>query len=353
MSIKNIYLRDLSPGLPLDDLFVLAESRLQQSRNGPYWALTLKDNSGSAAAKIWSPIAQQYAELNRGEIVRVQGSVETYREQLQIVVRTLEIIPADQPDLDMGWFIPQSEIAPKTLLESLLELHRKHLKHKPWIKLCKDVLGDPQIRDKLLAAPGAKSIHHAHRGGLLEHTLGVCRVVLGLCDLYPELDREILLCAASFHDLGKIWELESGLSTDYTDEGRLLGHIVIGLRELEPFLKKSALAPELALHFRHLIASHHGELEYGSPKRPKTTEAMILHFADQIDAKINTTQTALEEEPAGEWSAFIPSLGRQIFKPASSPQNGRRPDKENRTEENPERKKRQDDDRPCLLSLKE
>jgi len=321
MRVKKTFIRDLQPGHFVSDIFVLAEARQAQGRNGPFWGLKLQDSSGALEAKVFSPLSQQYTGLAAGQIVLAEGAVQTFRDQPQIIIERLEIMAAEPDDALLRGLIPCSKIDPEILLEELEELLRQELKHGPWKKLCKRVLSDPEIRGKLLFAPGAKAIHHAYAGGLLEHTLAVCRICQSLCALYPDLDSEVLLTAAAFHDLGKAWELSSGLVRDYTDQGRLLGHIVIGLEKLLPHLAKvGGLDEELKAHFKHLLLSHHGELEYGSPRRPKTAEALVLHYADNLDAKLQTCREALGEEVAeGDWSPYVRSLERYLYRPRATP----------------------------------
>jgi 3'-5' exoribonuclease len=166
-----------------------------------------------------------------------------------------------------------------------------------------------------------------------------------MSDLYPQLDREILLSAAAFHDIGKAYEISAGISREYTDAGKLLGHIAIGLELLAPHLaREKDLPPELVLHFKHLLLSHHGEYEYGSPKRPKTLEALVLHMADNLDAKANTFDSAFSEEEAGEgtWSGYQKALGRFLYLPPKTPAASPRP-----------RRTVQKKEDQCLLPLKE
>ena len=254
----------------------------------------------------------------------LEGPVQTFREQIQVIVERLELVDLEQEGLDLSLFLPASGERPRDMLAGLMDLCREHLAYPPWRALVFEVLEDPEVQARLLAAPGAKSVHHAYGGGLLEHTLSVARLCMGLCGHYPQLDREILLVAAVFHDLGKGWELSGGLANDYTDEGRLLGHIFIGLGVLEPFLARSGAPEALQLHLKHIILSHHGQYEYGSPRRPKTAEALALHYADNLDAKLNQVASVFEGVEEGEraasglrtsapWSVFSIGLRRRLW----------------------------------------
>ncbi|WP_029895421.1 3'-5' exoribonuclease YhaM family protein [Desulfohalovibrio reitneri] len=324
MPQKSAYIRDFTPGSHVSDLFLISEARLGQSRNGPFWNLLLSDASGRVEAKIWSPLSQRFEGLASGQVVRASGQVEVFREKNQLNIREMEVL--DEPDHDLlQGLVPVSEVPPVELMERLEDLLREHLTHKPWKTFVFKVLNDEEVRARMLAAPGAKAIHHAYSGGLLEHTLAVCRICASLAALYPEVDKEALLAAAAFHDLGKAWELTSGPASGYTAEGRLLGHINLCLEILEPFFRRcKSLDEELVLHFKHMILSHHGEYEFGSPKRPKTSEAMLLHYADQIDAKMNTVAQAFEPEAEpGDFSPFVRALDRFLYKPARTPRKDR------------------------------
>ena len=339
---KGAYVKDLCPGETAWGVFIVAEARLGQSRNGPYWNLTLKDSSGSIEGKIWSPLSQQFAELPQGGFVQVRGAVGTFRDRPQITVDQLAVLDPATPGLDVTQFLPSSAVPPEEMLEALEDLVTEVMEYKPWKKFCRRVLRDEEIKARLLAAPGAKTVHHAYVGGLLEHTLSVSRLSLSIAELYPEIDRQVLLAAAVFHDLGKAWELSGGVANDYTDTGRLLGHIHIALEVLAPFLARARdLDPELILHFKHIILSHHGEYEYGSPKRPKTPEAFVLHYADNLDAKLNTIAGCLEPLEGTEqtWTPFQRYLDRYLYKATPTPDGDRR-----RKNANPENQ--------CLLPLR-
>lgn len=338
---KSQYIQDLTPGMPVNDYFMLSAASLAQSRNGPYWNLTFQDATGKVDGKIWSPKSQEYPSLVAGQITRVQGFVESYRDKNQLKVDHLELVNADQPSVDLADFLPTSKTPPTELLEQVEDLITEHMKYAPWKSFCRKVLTNDDIRNRLLVAPGAKTVHHAYIGGLLEHSLRVAQSCMAICNVYRDLDRQTLLAGAIFHDLGKAWELTGGLANDYTDEGRLLGHIQLGQEKLEPFLKRSkSLDDGLKLHFRHLITSHHGEHEFGSPVRPNTPEAFVLHFADNMDAKLNIIDQAYEdmEKTDQQWSPYLRFLERSVFRPTVTPDMGK--------------KKNDKPENQCLLPLK-
>ncbi|WP_051286537.1 3'-5' exoribonuclease YhaM family protein [Megalodesulfovibrio gigas] len=339
---KDQFVAELVGGQQVADVFVLAQASRRQARNGPFWSLTLQDATGQLEAKLWSPQAQDYHDLRAGQIMHVTGRTQMYQDKVQLSVEALrpvlspetrpqepeaEETPWPQPlytRVELADLVPISAVPPETLLARLEDLLREHILYPPWRRFVFKVLGDPEIRGRLLVATGAKSMHHAYVGGLLEHTLGVVQLCAHFCRQYPRLDKDVLLAAAAFHDIGKAWELVSLPACDYTTEGRLLGHIQLGLQMLEPYLQKMKVDADLVLHFKHIVISHHGEYEYGSPKRPKTAEAFALHFADNLDAKMNqverATSTETEEEPGWPvWSEYQRGLDRFLCRPRPTP----------------------------------
>lgn len=326
MNRKKTFIRDFSAGQAVTDIFALAQAQRKDAKNGPYWQLTLIDCSGSSEARIWFPQSQNVPHLKAEDFVLVTGQVASFKDQLQLNVTEARIIDPQAEELDLRDFIPASTVPASELLERIEAMLAQEITYGPWRSLCRKVLQDEAMRAMLLTAPGAKSVHHAFAGGLLEHTLGVMRVCVALCTVYPQADKEIVLVGALLHDLGKAVELSHGISRDYTDAGRLLGHIYLGLEMVEPFVRGAKVPPELALHLKHLLISHHGELEYGSPRRPKTVEAFILHYADNLDAKINTIEAALapsgNDDNAAEerrWSEYQRTLARYVFQPQRTP----------------------------------
>ncbi|WP_291322530.1 HD domain-containing protein [Desulfonatronospira sp.] len=326
MQNKKKFVQDIKAGQQVEDLFMVIRARQAQARNGPYWQLTLQDRSGEIQARIWNPLSRNFQDIPEEQLVHIRANSQVFGEQVQLNIEEMQFV--DEAEADPGLFLPVSDIPPEELHQNLLLFLHQNISYPAWKKLIKKVLSQEDIKKALLKAPAAKSIHHAYMGGLLEHTLSVSRICNQVCDLYPDLDRDILLSAAAVHDLGKAREILPGASREYSDQGKLLGHIFLGLDMLEPFLDKAKeLNADLIMHFKHIIISHHGELEFGSPKRPKTREAFVLHFADNLDAKIKTLEQALgggqaAEETAGTWSDYQRSLGRYVFQPERTPRPG-------------------------------
>ena len=323
MKQKKIFIQDIRQGQQFEDTFIVTHSRQDQARNGPYWQLTLQDKTGSIPARIWSPLSQSFGKIKPEDIIYIRAVAHSFRDELQLNIEALEFVPSSETSLEH--FLPVSEIPPEELYRKLMEFLRIRVAFPPWIRLYKSILSHNEIKSDLIKAPGGKSIHHAYIGGLLEHTLNVCRICDSIAALYPDLDSDILLVAAALHDLGKSREITPGISRDYSDQGKLLGHIFLGLEMIYPFLVKVRdLSPEIIMHLKHIILSHHGELEFGSPKRPKTLEAFVLHYADNLDAKINTINLALKNPPEDRetddyWSQYQRSMNRFIYNPVRTP----------------------------------
>ncbi len=299
MTQPRISIQEIQAGASVREVFLIASASFLQSRNGPYWRLELKDATGTLEAKIWHPQSAAYPDLLAGQFVEVMGKAGSYKEQVQLVVEKLRILPPeDVQALDRGAFMRISDPAPEIIMEQIEALCRKELTYTPWRAFALSVLKNASIRERLLHAPGAKNIHHAYAGGLLEHLLSVAGLCLKLADHYPTIDRQALFVGALFHDIGKMEEYTGGIHIDQTDEGRLMGHSTLGLLIVEPFLTKSRLENSLKTHLRHLIISHHGELAYGAAREPATPEAFLLHFADNMDAKVAQCQALFEVSAA-------------------------------------------------------
>ncbi|MBQ3059180.1 MAG: HD domain-containing protein [Desulfovibrio sp.] len=319
---KGCFVKDMSPAAEVQGLFAVAQAAQAQSRNGPYWRSTLSDASGSVEAKIWHPLSAEFHDISVGSLVWAEGRTALFREQMQLTLERMQILSeAEAARVDHAWLMPASPFDLDTMMGQLLSLCREEFRHKPWRKLVLAVLEDAQLQAAFRVCPAAKGVHHAYVGGLLEHTLGVFTLCRRIADQYTQLDRQALLAGALFHDLGKIREFSGGLANDYTDEGRLLGHIMLGVEMLTPFLARSGLEDELQRHLRHLILSHHGELQFGAVRPPHTAEALALHYADNLDAKMAQCRTLFEQLGNGStWTPYQATLGRHMHRAMPTPQ---------------------------------
>jgi 3'-5' exoribonuclease len=313
--MSKIFVAELKDGESVTSFFMAAQVQLRQRRRGePFLTLSLTDRTGEISAVMWEGAADAARDLDDGDIVKINGTVGTYHGDRQLTVARLRKAVPEEVSLDE--YMPRSEKDPNQLLGDLKlavdQMRNPHLR-----QLLEGLLADPDILQAWKAAPAAKGIHHAVLGGLLEHTasvVGLCRL---LADYYPAVDRDMLLAGAMLHDLGKIRELSWERAFDYTDEGRLLGHIALGAMLVEERIRAIPGFPgPLAQRLLHCILSHHGELAWGSPKRPKTLEAMVLHYAEDLDGKINSflafSRTSPDPQRPG-WTQFNRSLDRYLY----------------------------------------
>jgi 3'-5' exoribonuclease len=311
----KVFVADLAEGETVTSFFLAKQIQVRQRRSGePYLSLVLGDRTGEVAAVMWEGVEEASKELTDGDIVKVQGLLGSYQRERQLTITRLrkaapdEIVPED--------YLPRSVQDPAALLARLREavdgMQEPHLK-----RLLHDLLADEAFMAAFSAAPAAKSIHHAVLGGLLEHTVSVVGLCRLLADYYPVVDRDLLLAAAMLHDVGKVRELTWDRVFDYTDAGRLLGHITLGALLVEERIRTIPDFPEdVAQRLLHCILSHHGELEWGSPRRPKTLEALVLHYAEDLDGKVNSFLSFAQSHPDPQrpgWTQFNKALDRYLY----------------------------------------
>jgi 3'-5' exoribonuclease len=317
--IQRTWIRDIKEHGKVEGDYLVKSKTVAQTRQGnPFLTLTLADRTGTVEARLWDRVEEISPRFREGDIVTIAGQTTTFRNQIQIQIRELRqsASPSD-PTLFQ-------ETTPKDIAGMFSEL--KELAHR--IKnahlraLIDSFMADHRFVSQFKKAPAAKTFHHSYLGGLLEHTLSVCQMAVLITEHYPELDGDLLLSGAILHDIGKIDELTFELNIEYSDRGRLLGHIVLGVLMLEERVKTMKDFPsELALRLRHLILSHHGEFDFGSPKRPKFLEAFALHLIDDMDAKMNGLGRLLKDDrQEGSWTAFSSLFQRYLYKGNSSPE---------------------------------
>ena len=281
---KGIFVKDMAAPNEAEGVFVITLAAQGSSRNGPYWRLVLADASGSVEAKIWSPLSASFPALHTGSFFYAHGRVSTFRDQLQFTVEEGRLLsPEEGAALDLADFMPASPYPLDAMMDELMALIREEFRYKPWRKLVDGVFKNEELRE-------------AFR------------------------DRQTLLAGALFHDFGKIREFSGGIANDYTDEGRLLGHLEICVEMLAPYLERSGLEPELQRHLKHLVLSHHGTLEFGAVRVPQTAEALVLHYADNIDAKMAQCRGLFAQLGEGEsWTPYQATLGRAMHRCAQTP----------------------------------
>lgn len=312
---QRVWVEDLKENDTVNGLYLVKNKRLGTTRKGdPFLTLVLGDRTGEVEARVWENAEALNAGFAEGDVVEVEGRAGSYRNILQLVLSTARKIPVVE---DPSVFLEASPMGERHMMAALKELlsgiEDLHLK-----ELTERFLSDRDFMARFRRAPAAKNFHHAYLGGLLEHTLAVCRLALAVSEQYPDLNRDLLICGAFLHDIGKIREFSYATSIDYTDEGRLLGHLVLGSAMLDEKIAGMRSFPrDLSIRLKHLILSHHGELDFGSPKRPKFLEAFALHLVDDFDAKMNGIKRFTDQDRRdGSWTDFNRLFERYFFKGA-------------------------------------
>jgi len=314
----------LEQGRQVSGTFLVREKELRAFRNKPgqFLSLVLEDSTGRITAKMWEGAEEAAPGFDAGQPVKVQGQVEAYQGALQIIVKEIVLAEPDEVEPEVYPTLPESKRPVEEMVEELRQvqasIENPHLRG-----LMEAFLEDEEFMSRYSRWPGAKAIHHAYVGGLLEHTLEICRLCEALCGIYPQLDRSLLLTGAMLHDIGKTEELQVEPTVDYTDRGRLLGHIVIGLEMVAGKMDAIEDFPEdLRTQVLHLVASHHGDVDPLSPRHPMTAEACALHHIENLDAQVNRFVGLIEEaRGAGKpWTEYQRSLNRQLFSGSGQPQ---------------------------------
>jgi len=310
------YLREYEIGETFTGFFVLRRKELRTTRNGqPYLMLEIGDRSGRLSGNIWDDAITVNEDLIEGSVIKVQGRIETYQGAKQVSFKRLRKVRPDD-EIDPANLIPASDSDPNENLNKIEKLisgfSNEHLK-----QLITAFLDDDTFRKQFLKAPAGKLWHHNRLGGLIEHTLSMCQLCVMLADHYPEIDKDLLVSGAILHDIGKVEEYNFETFIDYSDRGRLVGHITLGAQWVVARAAQiDNFPPELLDRLQHLILSHQGE--HGSPVMPSTREAFLLHYIDLIDSKMDALRRITKDLPEGERWTFVKLLGQ--FVDLSSPE---------------------------------
>ncbi len=312
---KYQFVEQLSDGDRVEDVFQVASSRLGETRAGkPYLHISVIDRTGEIAGPVWDQAQERSAFCQVGGFVHITGQVQLYREKAQL--RIDQLLPVDQADIDPADFMASSRCDTDLMGDELQKLIATVA--NPYLrKLLKSFFNFDELWRKFQTAPAAKAIHHAYVGGLLEHSLSTAKLADTVAVHYPGIDRSLLISGALLHDIGKLEELEAEVGCiSYTDRGRLKGHLVIGSEMIGTAAAKIADFPEKLLdQLQHMILSHHGRLEFGSPAVPMTVEAYILATLDDLDAKMNLIEQLRrkQKDDGHSWSDYQRSLERYLY----------------------------------------
>jgi 3'-5' exoribonuclease len=297
--------------------FVVVSKQVKPKKSGePYLALILGDRSGQLDAKMWDNVEDAIDAFEQDDFVKVKGLLNKYKNRFQITIHKLRRL--GESEIEFSDYLPKTtkDIGElwQTLATFVASFRDPHLK-----SLVEAFMADPDIAEAYRNAPAAKTLHHAYIGGLLDHVVSLFRSCDLLCRNYPQVNRDLLLTGAFLHDIGKIHELTYKRSFSYTTRGQLLGHMIIELEMLQAKLAHFPDFPEeLKILVEHLIISHHGEYEFGSPKLPMFPEALMLHYLDNLDSKMESMRAQFEREAGSEspWTGYNSSLSRPLLNSA-------------------------------------
>jgi len=321
--MKDIYVADVGKfeNQAVVTFFAVRSKQLRSRKDGgQYMAVTLGDRTGQIESRMWENFAEAAPGFETGDVVKVRAEVCRFNDRLQLNLEKLRRANADEFELED--YVPQTSKDVDELWSSLVRTVDSFT--DPWLqRLVRSFLDDPLMATAFREAPAAKSLHHAWIGGLLEHVVSL----VDICDLaahhYPEINRDLLLTGAILHDIGKLEELHWGTTFDYTLEGQLVGHITLGVVMIEKKLATlPGFPPQLRMLVEHMVLSHHGKLEFGSPKLPMIPEAVLFHYLDDLDAKMHTMRGEFERHEAqggeaGEMTDWVRSLDRPLLNTAT------------------------------------
>ena len=303
----------MTVGDRVERVMVISKKVRRDFSGGKFLLFQFSDRDGVLKGVWWEPTKEAETSIGINDVVRVGGEVAEYQGALQLKVAWLEKL--EEGEYDPSIFLPITSRDADGIFQSILDLisslENDHLR-----LLLEGIFGREGFRDDFLRAPAAKGWHHAWVGGLAEHVIDMARLADRAADVYPDIDRDLLVAGVLLHDIGKMEELSVTNHINYSDRGRLLGHITIGAEMLECAIREIPDFPdELALRLKHMILSHHGNLEHGSPVVPMTVEAMLLHYVDNLDAQVRGALTTMEKNGGeGDWTEYVKLLDRFIYR---------------------------------------
>jgi 3'-5' exoribonuclease len=312
---KSVYVKDIKTGDKVSEVFLAAEKNLAYSQKGsPYLNLRLRDRTGDVDGKIWENALAWDKAFKKGDLIRVQARALSFKNAIQLSVSELRKV--EDGEVELSDYFPVARGDLDQMFAGILA-YVEQVKTPCLTALLHAFFKDDKITALFKRAPAAKGFHHVYIGGLLEHTLSVVRLLDLAASHYPGVNRDLLITGGILHDIGKIYEFSYERIVEYSDPGRLIGHIVISVEMVDAKIAAIPDFPEqIAMELRHLILSHHGVLEYGSPKRPKTLEALIVHYMDDLDAKVNAFQEYIRDarDEESDWTPYHRLFDRFIYK---------------------------------------
>jgi 3'-5' exoribonuclease len=298
----------------VERVMVVARKDWRDSVNGRFLLFQFSDKEGPLKGVLWQPTEEIDRDIQINDVVRIKGEMKHYQGAFELHVGS--IVKLGEKEYDAAQFVPVASEETGDLLREIMAavstIENGHLR-----ELLDRIFADEEFKARFLKAPAARVWHHSYIGGLAHHVRDMAAIAIRAAEVYPEIDRDLLLCGVIVHDLGKVQELEVTNRIDYSDSGRLIGHIVLGVEFLDARMREIEGFPaELSLKLKHMVLSHHGSLEHGSPIVPMTIEAILLHYIDNLDAQTRGTLQVLDKETArpGKWTDYVKLLDRFVYR---------------------------------------
>lgn len=312
---KGPFVRDLKLGERITGFYLVRHKQLESFRDksrGQFLTLMLTDRTGTVLARVWEGAPELADQFEQGDVIKVQGDVEMYLDRQQLIIQKLR--RANTDEYDLRDFQPATEKSIDELL-TLVQAAVEQIANPHLNQLVRHFYEDEEFLRQFTSAPAARRVHHAYLGGLLEHTAEVLALAEAVLNLYPEIEADLLRTGVLLHDVGKVHEYSWDTDVEYTDEGQLVGHInMADSRVAAAITTIDGFPEELGWRVRHMILSHHGRYEWGSPRRPQTLEAMTLHQLIELDSQVNRFKSLLSTRPEGEpWTGFDRLLRRSLY----------------------------------------
>lgn len=317
--MSHLFIKDIQPGQTISDVYMVTQPVLRHTTKGdPYIAMYLSDKTGKLNCRVWQASEDLYKSIPSEGFLKIRGKSELYQGALQLVVNDLIVIDAEK--VNLADYIPRTEKDIEQMFAQTKAILAT-IRHPDLKRLVDAFLADGPLMMQFKKAPAAMSMHHAYLGGLLEHTLNMLQVAQAVFPFYPKIQKDLVLAAIFLHDMAKTKELSFRTGFAYTDQGQLLGHIIQGtqlITQKADDLKADGtpIDPAILDNLLHIVISHHGQYEFGSPKLPATPEAFMVAYLDNLDAKINQTSTLIENDNAEQnWTSYQKSLETKLYRP--------------------------------------
>jgi len=316
--MAHLFINQIQPGLQINDIYMVTQPVLRNTSRGDlYIAMYLSDRTGKVNARMWRTTQSVYNQLPTEGFIHIRGVSELYQNALQIVVNDLVVVEADK--VSLADYMPRTKKNVTQMFNETKEI-LTGIRHTGLKALVEEFLTDTDLMHQFCTAPAAMQMHHSYLGGLLEHTHSMLKVAKAILPLYPKIQADLVLVAVFLHDIAKTQELSYQMGFSYTDSGQLLGHIIQGIqminRKVDAIAKKEIVLDKAVLDsLNHIIISHHGQYDFGSPKLPATAEAFMVYYIDDLDAKMNQVTELIDNQPGdSDWTAYQRPLETRLYR---------------------------------------